>query len=33
VTDATHAVISGAKVTITNDGTNLSSTATTDTNG
>ena len=33
VTDSTHAVVSGAKVTITNDGTNISTTATTDANG
>jgi hypothetical protein len=33
VTDSSRAVVSGAKVTITNDGTNISANAATDTNG
>ena len=33
VTDSSHAVVPGAKVTITNDGTNISSSATTDASG
>jgi outer membrane receptor protein involved in Fe transport len=33
VTDSSHAVVTGAKITITNDGTNISTTVTTDVNG